>query len=378
MRNEAAATIRFAMLGALVLIRGLDAVAMGAEAGAENKPFEAVIAAADGVESAKVAAWKKEGFRAVVLVLDDRLEARVLEKAAKAVAEQSLELYYWIEVGRNPTLAREHPEWMASLGSHGDWRQRFPKVRATEKGEVAKAWPWVPVAYREAFDAHQARIKRLLARVPEGYRGVLLNDLQGGPASCGCGNLQCRWAVDYGVPSTTAKLEGKDIAARFIAEVGKSAKGKEVIPVWTGECEQEDLPADRRPERSWGTGYCGGVPCFETYRKRFAEQWTALNADRRGPAGVLLLHREFQRDRKEYGGPAGWLKPAVEYVEKQSLKPLPRRRLWLVVQGYDISTEEEMAVRRVASKIGAGAVLVARTRIDQSYEPRMVKVKPRP
>ncbi|HEV3256292.1 MAG TPA: hypothetical protein VG013_05375 [Gemmataceae bacterium] len=378
MRPEQRTQIGCALVWAFVMVGWLDVGAAWADAGTPNKPFEAVLAAADGVDAEKVAGWKKEGFRAVVIVLDDRHEARALQKAADAVAANSLELYYWIEVGRNPTLARRHPEWMASLGMHDDWRKRFPKVRPLEKGEVAKVWPWVPISYRETFDAQTTRIKRLLARVPAGYRGLLLNDLQGGPAACGCGNLQCRWAVDYGVPSTATKLAGPDVAARFVAEVGKSVKGKEVIPVWTTECEQEDLPRGQPPKQGWGTGYCGNVPCFDFCRKKFAEQWTALHAGRRGPTGLLLLHREFQRDRKEYGGAAAWITHALAYFGKQGTRPLPRRRLWLVVQGYDVSAEDEAAARRVAAKTGAGGVLVARTRIDQSYEPRIVKVKRRP
>jgi hypothetical protein len=68
----------------------------------------------------------------------------------------------------------------------------------------------------------------------------------------------------------------------------------------------------------------------------------------------------------------------VKYLDEQTAKPLPQKRLWLVVQGYDVSAEEEAAVRRMAAQVQAGAVLVARTRIDQSYEPRIVKVKPAP
>ena len=345
----------------------------------DKKTFEGVIVEPETVTAEKVTGWKKEGFQAVVVVLEDRHEAGVLENAAKAVADSSLDLYYWIEVGRNPSMARAHPEWMASLGMHHDWRTRFPKVRPAEKGEAAKAWPWVPIGYQEAFDAHMDRIKKLLARLPEGYRGLLLNDLQGGPASCGCGNLQCRWAIDYMVPSSATKLKGPTVAAKFLAEIGKTAKGKEVIPVWTVECEHEDMaPQKQRPKGGWSTGLCGNVDCFDTCRKKFAEQWSALHADHRGPTGVLLLHREFQRDRKDYGDPAGWITHAMDYLEKQTPKPLPRQKLWLVVQGYDVSLLEEAAARRTAAKLGPCAVLVARTRIDQSYEPRFVKAKSGP
>jgi hypothetical protein len=355
----------------------------------EERPLQAVIAEAEGVDSIKVAGWKNEGFRALVLVLDDRHEAGTLRKAAEAAAANSIDLYFWIEVGRNEALAREHPEWMASLGSHDDWRKRFPKTRQAEKGEVAKAWPWVPITYRESFDAHLARVNRLLSRAPERYCGVLLNDLQGGPSSCGCGNTQCRWAVDYGVASTASKLTGSDVAARFLAQVSKSLHTRPVIPIWTPECEPEDLPAGQKPGPGWSTGYCGNVPCFETCRRRFAEQWNGLQAaygmaspgasgsgDR--PTALLLLHREFQRDRKEYGSPAAWIGRAVHYWSKQGTRPFPNRLLWLVVQGYDVSSDEEAAARREASKRRVGAVLVSRVRIDQTFEPRFVRAKPAP
>src|SRR5262249_35111921 len=159
----------------------------------------------------------------------------------------------------------------------------------------------------------------------------------------------------------------------------KAAKGKEVIPVWVTECAQEDLaPEKQRPRGGWSTGLCGGVNCFDTCRKKFAEQWSALHAAHRGPTGVLLLHRELQRDRQEYGGRGGWITQAMKYLDEHTAKPLPRQRLWLVVQGYDVPPEEEAAARRAAAQLQPGVVLVARRRIDQSYEPRMVKVNPAP
>jgi hypothetical protein len=345
---------------------------------AEPKPLIAVLTDVDSVNPANIATWKSEGFQAVAIVLDDNQHADALKSAAQAIASNSLGLYYWIEVARSPTLARDHPEWIASLGMHPDWRTRFPTVQPDAKNEVMKAWPWVPICYREAFDAHLARIRRLLTRAPAGYQGVLLNDLQAGPASCGCGNLQCRWAVDYGVPSTATKLTGSDIAARFLAEVAASAKGKEVIPVWTTECEQEDLPAEKRPAKGWSTGYCGSVPCFSTCRQRFNDQWKALTAGRRGPVALLLLHREFQRDRKEYGDTASWITHVMDYVDNPDGRALPHQQLWLVVQGHDVTKEEEAAARAVALSTRPRAVLVARSRIDQSYEPRSVKLKSAP
>jgi hypothetical protein len=343
-----------------------------ARAPMQARPLQAVIAEPGQithVESARK--WKREGFQAVAVVLDDNQDAAALREVAATLAGNSLDLYLWIEVGRSPALARKHPQWMASLGMHDDWRKHFPEVRPLQKGEVAKAWPWVPISYQESFAAHLARIKGLLASAPAEYRGLLLNDLQAGPASCGCGNLQCRWAVDYGVPSTTTKLSGPDVAARFVAEVHKLAPGKPVIPVWTPECDLEDLAGDQGPQHSWSTGHCGTVPCFLTCRKRFTEQWSSLTTNHHDPVGLLLLHRELQRDRKEYGTPAGWIKHGADYVTKLDVQPLPPSHFWLVIQGYDVTAEEEKAARRLAAERAPGAVLVARTRIDQSYEPRI-------
>ncbi|HEX4588581.1 MAG TPA: hypothetical protein VH120_01550, partial [Gemmataceae bacterium] len=119
------------------------------------KPLEIVLVDPSAVDAAQVAAWKADRFSAVALVLDDRQNAAVLKSAADAAAANGLGVYLWIEIGRNAELAREHPEWMASLGMHSDWRKRFPNVRPPEKSEVAKAWPWVPIGYKESFAAHR-------------------------------------------------------------------------------------------------------------------------------------------------------------------------------------------------------------------------------
>ena len=63
-------------------------------------------------------------------------------------------------------LAAAHPRWMAALGSHEDWQKNFKNFPEPGAGEVAKAFPWVPIGYREAFDAHLARIEQLLKRDP--------------------------------------------------------------------------------------------------------------------------------------------------------------------------------------------------------------------
>ena len=342
---------------------------------AGRPPLQAVIADAESITRESAARWHRDGYDAAAVVLDNRHDRGSYQRAADALTLAGLDLYYWIEVARQSELAAEHPDWMAALGMHDDWHARFPKTPLPGKGEVAKAYPWVPIGYREAYQAHLKRIEHLLDRAAGEYRGLLLNDLQGAPASCGCGNLQCRWAIDYGVASTATKLDGDDIAAQFVAEVGKMAAGKSVVPVWTTECEDRDLPADRRPAGRT-TGYCGGVGCSQTTcPKAFTKQWTALTSRDDGPVAILATHKELGREGDEYGDTAEWIAQAVDYLDeippKHGGDEISHSRLWLVVQGYDVSPDSVAAARQVAARTGAGAVFVALTRLDQSYEPRV-------
>jgi len=376
---------RFALLlaaGAALLLASPHWAA-GQQKAAERrtltKPKELVLVEPGAITRRTVAAWKKEGFSGVAALLDERFDWKVYEPATKEVRASGLELYYWIEIGRNPKLAAEHPEWMASLGSHNDWLKRFPSAKTPGREQVAKAFPWVSIRYREAFQAHLERIDRLLQPVPPNYRGVLLNDLQGGPTSCGCGNLQCRWATDYHVPATGTKFDNDDAAAGFVAAVEQKVGGKEVIPVWATECDEEDLPGGNRAGE-WTTGYSGAVGCaVGRCPKDFTKQWSALTTAHPGTVAILALHRELGRDLPEYGQAAGWVGRAVDYLDRtlpnNGGQAMARERLWLVVQGYGVPKAEEKAARRTGAKTGAGTVVVARTPIDQSYEPRNVPVK---
>jgi hypothetical protein len=342
------------------------------------KPIEGVIVAAADVTKDKVAGWSASGTSAVVIVLDEDTTAAAYQAAATVIAQAKLDLYYWIEVARNKRLADAHPRWMASLGMHHDWHERFPNTPVpTKDREVAKAYPWVPIGYRESFDAHLVRIKDLMKRATGGYRGILLNDLQGGPASCGCGNLQCRWALDYRVSATATPIAGDDVANQFLAEVRKMVPGKEVVPIWMTECEDIDLSAKLRAGAPT-TGLCGSVPCAaNTCPTVFTQQWSSLVSDGRA-VGVLALQAELERSRSPYS-PASWVPKAVEYLDtipaKHGGKSLPHNRLWIVIQGYGVSALEQAAARSAALQVNPAAVLVALTRLDQSYEPRLVPVQ---
>jgi hypothetical protein len=357
-----------------MLIAPLAIMHLAAAPSPPAPPLEIILVEGEMVTSAAMSQWKKEGFKAVAVILDEKMGEAAYHEVGRRISDGGLDLYCWIEVARNPTLAAAHPRWMAALGSHEDWQKRFPKSPEPGVSEVAKAFPWVPISYREAFEGHLARIEQLLKRAPPGWRGLLLNDLQGGPSSCGCGNIQCRWAVDYHVRPTATKLAGENGAARFIAEVRKRAGDKAVIPVWTTECEEVDLPADKHQGRP-GTGLCGTVGCATgACGKEFSNQWSELVSSHDGPIGLLALHGALQRTQREFGGGPAWVTNALAYLDQtvpaNRGKVISRQRLWIVVEG-SLSAEEATA-RKLAATAGVGAVIVARAKIDQSYEPRMI------
>lgn len=350
--------------------RGTEAPPKGAA------PRKALIVAPTDITSPKIAQWRDQGVTSIVVLLDESFDSKEYERAAAAVKKGDLELAYWVEVGRSPALADAHPEWMAALGTHLDWRERFPNVPEPGKDEVAKAYPWVTIGYQEAFDAQLTRVEGLLSHATADYKDLLLADLQNGPASCGCGNLQCRWAVDYGVASTATKLEGDDAAAKFLAAVAKLAPGKRIVPVWMTECEDQDLPAEISPGGKT-TGYCGSVHCSRgRCPSAFAEGWRGLLAGHAGPVAIMATHGELGRTGSEGMVGAEWTRQIVEFLTKvpggPDGEPIARERLWLVTQGYDLPTGEAEAVETSARETGVGTIAVALTKLDQSYEPRIV------
>ena len=128
---------------------------------------------------------RAEGYNAVVLSLNgDSAEERQLDRsAAQRIGDAGFELWYWIEIARNAKLADHHPQWMASLQGHQEWRRFFKDFPQPKSGEVVKNYPWVPILYRETFAVQLARVQELLAARPVS-KGVMLNDLQGAPSAC--------------------------------------------------------------------------------------------------------------------------------------------------------------------------------------------------
>jgi len=177
------------------------------------------------------------------------------------------------------------------------------------------------------------------------------------------------------VHPTATKLSGEDVAPRFLKEVRARIGGKAVIPVWTTECEEVDLPADKHQGRP-GTGLCGTVGCATgACPDIFTRQWSALAAKHEGPIGVLALQTPLQRTQKQFGGGPGWVTHALGYLEQtvptHGGKGIDLNRLWVVVEG--LNTADEATARTLAAKAGVGAIIAARSKIDQSYEPRMIR-----
>lgn len=339
------------------------ACSLAAPAGAPaSSRVRAVLVTPEGATAPALDRFKKQAMTAVVLYLRDG-ETRSAAGAAERVRAAGLGRYYWIEVGRNPALADAHPEWMASLQGHPEWRRLFPRAPEPAAGEVVKNYPWVPIMYREAFDAHLQRVKTLLRALPL-PRGIFLNDLQAAPSACGCGNPLCRWTPDYG-PIRTATRLPQDAAAQFLAAVGKLAPGAEIIPVWTTECEEKDAA-------------CAGVACFQgaCWRDYTAQLMPVARAC--DMLAALCLYRAFGRDRPQYGGEAGWvagaLRSFVEMPPQRGGQPVPAQRLVAVLQGWDVTEAQRQAQIRRCREAGARGYVMALTPIAQGWEPRILRL----
>lgn len=348
---------RLVMLIAIVLL--LFAVCRTFAAG-----LKAALLSPREVSQSKLGSLKAQGYTAAGICLSDsNLLAQT--SAAAQISKSDLALYYWIEIGRNPTLADSHPEWMASIQTHQEYRRFFPDLPKTGTNEVVKNYPWVPVLYKETFPVHLERVRHLLEGKPK-PAGILLNDLQGPPSACGCGHHLCRWTTDYGPLKTATRLPN-DAAARFVGEVQKLAPEARVIPVWTSECEEVDAKT-----------FCAGVNCFKgTCWREFTAQLRAL-ADCSQTIATLLPYKAFQRDLTEYGPTAGWIRHALDSFSVMPMRygsngVLPSR-LIAVLQGWDVTSQQIAAQLDQAQKAGAAGVLVSFVPIEQSWEPRVFRM----
>jgi hypothetical protein len=335
------------------------------DAGDPETPVRGIFARPERLSPKFLADWRAKGAMAVVVPLDDGTKDR-WKDIADRVERAGLSLWPWVEVARNPTLAKAHPEWMAATGGHhDDWRKRFPDARRANDGEVIKAWPWVPIGYAPAFAAHRERLKTLLADLPGRWAGVFLNDLQAGPSSCGCGNDQCRWALDYGTHSTSERTPGDDAAARLVAEVAARHPDKTIIPVWVTECETADLPGVKG-----GTGLCGGVACAKgDCWPRYVRSWNPLVKATGGPIAVALWPESFRRE------PGRWIDSALLLFQKPPMggTPLLSERTVAVIQAWETPDPTAGLLLKRVEPLACGWVLMLDP-IEQSWEPQAVAI----
>lgn len=338
-----------------------------------EKPAERLNAALldlNEVTDERIAALRAAGTNALAIALDSSTaEERQQEvAAAERIRDSGMNLYYWIEVARCPQLADAHPEWMASLQGHQEWRRLFQDPVVPTADQVVKVYPWVPVLNEQGFQSQLERIHQLLADRPPAA-GLFLNDLQAAPSACGCGNTLCRWTTDYGPIRTTTALT-ETAAADFVAAVRQLVPQSRVIPVWTTECEEHDTAGD---------GACAGVGCFKgTCWKVYTAQLMPV-AKQNEQLAILAPFREFQRDLPVYGRPAGWVEHAVRSFQtmppQHGGEPIVPARLITVLQGWDVTPDEIAAQVQAADDSGVAGYLVSYARIDQDWEPRAFQFK---
>lgn len=284
-----------------------------------------------------------------------------LAAANKVVSFDGHALDYWIEIARCPELADAHPEWMASLQGHGEWRRLFPAAATPGPDEVIKNYPWVPITSAEAFDAQLARVTRMLVGLPKPRR-IYLNDLQGAPSACGCGNDACRWTSDYGPRISATKL-GPDAAARFVQAVAKLAPDSKIVPVWMTECQQADAA-------------CAGVAC---YGGKCWEAWTEqlMPLERVAPLIAVLDHRDTRPHAEDRDGQSPrcscCLGSFSEEPQRHGGRPISASRLIAVRQCS--SSKADPASHDSDDAFEWGQLLLTVTPIDQSWQPRLMPWK---
>jgi hypothetical protein len=108
------------------------------------------------------------------------------------------------------------------------------------------------------------------------------------------------------------------------------------------------------------THLCGDVPCAHgRCPVEFDKQWKALVGRQRGPVGILALQGAFGRGSS---AKPPWIEQYVDQARSASAGP--QAPLWLIV--------EDAAAADLARGLSPAAIVVAQSKIDQSFEPRVV------
>lgn len=310
------------------------------------------------------AALKTAGMKQMVIAIDTSPTSDQLQHI-ELIKKSGLDVWYWIEIARDEKLATEHPEWMSSIQGHPEWRRFHQGFPQEKQQEVVKVFPWVPIYYEGAFEAHLQKVRRLLKAWPK-PTGIFLNDLQGAPTACGCGHLLCRWTTDYGPKKTAANI-GHDAAARFIRNIRETYPDVASIPVWATECEAHDKD-----------GMCAGVGCYQGACWREWSKQLAPLARTTSHLGVLLTYKELKRDLPIYPETAGWIPKAIEAFDNESTRfdhgPVTPDHLIGILQGWNVTPAEEAAQIRHLEQSGAQGYILSKIRISSDWEPRILQM----
>jgi len=326
--------------------------------------FRGVVLDSKDINSEVVNNWKKQGFEVVCKL--STVNASTDLSAAKLLIKQQGFAAYLIEVGRVPTIADQHPELMASLQGHPEWRRFYPTFPKPEKNEVVKTYPWVSVLHEEGMKVHLDRIDKILDGLPA-PKTVWLNNIQGSPSSCGCGNTLCRWTTDYGPKKTTTNI-GDKAPGQFLGALKKAHNDIQFLPIFYPECEEGDK-----------VHFCAGVGCFKGICwKAWSRQLDGLS-EHTETIGAAAFFKALDRSSSQYGTPGSWVYKAVQQF--QTMPPVNGHKAWpgdriiSILQGWDVSDDELQNQIAASEKAGAKGYLVVKSKLDQSWRPKTFKFK---
>ena len=101
MRNKLTQLASIALFYACMMIVGASRSA-AAETG-----IKGALISAEQTDAGHLRSFKADHYNAVVLAIDGANATKEL-KAARAIRAAGFDLFYWIEIGRNPALADAH------------------------------------------------------------------------------------------------------------------------------------------------------------------------------------------------------------------------------------------------------------------------------
>ncbi len=311
-----------------------------------------------------------------VVVLDLAADESTLREACAAARAAGVAIWGWIEVARDPAATASHPEWMHAP-QHHEWLQAFPDYRAQGGAHPAVVADWICVNNRAAFEYAHARVCSLVQAAPP-LDGLLLNDIQGPPAGCGCGNILCRsWDNSPGdkiapTPYVMPDVYFSQVFWRACAESLSKLPTHplsidRVVPILCGECEI-GIPMGKVFSPDDLLNNCRGINCSNVCSLHYWPGMVrAFAQDRGGPAAVGLLtpYKLFGRDMPLYGDTAAWVGASQTHYHTCD----PVANLIAVIQGWDVSEDELSAQVAQAAENGAKGVLALEEPLDQSYHP---------